>query len=411
MGRGATAGLAGRSRVAAAPPRLPPSPCPGWPTWCSPARAPWTCCPCSACASSCCTTLPTSPPPGRRRRRARAESRRPRSGRWAPCPAPSPAPAPPPPPALETHPEGPLSLQRQQKQRQLLGRLQDLLLGPRADEQTTCEVLDYFLRRLGSSQVASRVLATKVRRPSGPPLPAQPCSPRFVKMGILAHADWILADSWARKGCSHELRRAQRPFSPVWAPSLGGTGKRPESSSVAACRVSRGTGGGFPGEPARAPSAPGEGAPGAPHLCREAALARGSEGVVAPRPARVCLQGLSLVLSEGSLRDGEEKEPPTEEDSGDTDALQGYQWLLRDLPRLPLFDSVRTTTALALQQVRGRRRAAGCTAGRALTRPPSPPLPRPSTWRRTRRPSVPTWSTCPSTRPWRSRASTATWPW
>lgn len=52
--------------------------------------------------------------------------------------------------------------QRQQKQRQLLGRLQDLLLGPKADEQTTCEVLDYFLRRLGSSQVASRVLAMKV---------------------------------------------------------------------------------------------------------------------------------------------------------------------------------------------------------------------------------------------------------
>ncbi|XP_039082017.1 integrator complex subunit 1 isoform X4 [Hyaena hyaena] len=111
--------------------------------------------------------------------------------------------------------------QRQQKQRQLLGRLQDLLLGPKADEQTTCEVLDYFLRRLGSSQVASRVLAMK---------------------------------------------------------------------------------------------------------------------------------GLSLVLSEGSLRDGEEKEPPMEEDSGDAETLQGYQWLLRDLPRLPLFDSVRTATALALQQ-------------------------------------------------------------
>ncbi|XP_023372276.1 integrator complex subunit 1 isoform X1 [Otolemur garnettii] len=111
--------------------------------------------------------------------------------------------------------------QRQQKQRQLLGRLQDLLLGPKADEQTTCEVLDYFLRRLGSSQVASRVLAMK---------------------------------------------------------------------------------------------------------------------------------GLSLVLSEGSLRDGEEREHPMEEDSGDTDLLQGYQWLLRDLPRLPLFDSVRSTTALALQQ-------------------------------------------------------------
>ncbi|XP_027778561.2 integrator complex subunit 1 [Marmota flaviventris] len=111
--------------------------------------------------------------------------------------------------------------QRQQKQRQLLGRLQDLLLGPKADEQTTCEVLDYFLRRLGSSQVASRVLAMK---------------------------------------------------------------------------------------------------------------------------------GLSLVLSEGGLRDKEEKDPPMEEDSGEVDALQGYQWLLRDLPRLPLFDSVRTTTALALQQ-------------------------------------------------------------
>ncbi|XP_008849644.1 integrator complex subunit 1 isoform X3 [Nannospalax galili] len=111
--------------------------------------------------------------------------------------------------------------QRQQKQRQLLGRLQDLLLGPKADEQTTCEVLDYFLRRLGSSQVASRVLAMK---------------------------------------------------------------------------------------------------------------------------------GLSLVLSEGGLRDKEEKEPPMEEDTGEADALQGYQWLLRDLPKLPLFDSVRTTTALALQQ-------------------------------------------------------------
>lgn len=85
---------------------------------------------------------------------------------------------PPPRPALLTlqaHPEVPLSPQRQQKQRQLLGRLQDLLLGPKADEQTTCEVLDYFLRRLGSSQVASRVLAMKVspRRPLAPaPLPA-----------------------------------------------------------------------------------------------------------------------------------------------------------------------------------------------------------------------------------------------
>ncbi|XP_072838924.2 integrator complex subunit 1 [Pogona vitticeps] len=110
---------------------------------------------------------------------------------------------------------------RQQKQRQLLGRLQDLLLGPKADEQTTCEVLDYFLRRLSSPQVASRVLAMK---------------------------------------------------------------------------------------------------------------------------------GLSLVLSEGGLRDKEEHDPPVEEESGDPELLPGYQWLLQDLPKLPLFDSVRATTAVALQQ-------------------------------------------------------------
>ncbi|XP_053708548.1 integrator complex subunit 1 [Synchiropus splendidus] len=111
--------------------------------------------------------------------------------------------------------------QRQQKQRQLLGRLQDLLLGPKADEQTTCEVLDYFLRRLSSSQVASRVLAMK---------------------------------------------------------------------------------------------------------------------------------GLSLVLSEGGLKDGEERDQPMEEDSTDAELLPGYQWLLQDLPKLPMFDSVRGMTSTALQQ-------------------------------------------------------------
>lgn len=111
--------------------------------------------------------------------------------------------------------------QRQQKQRQLLGRLQDLLLGPKADEQTTCEVLDYFLRRLSSSQVASRVLAMK---------------------------------------------------------------------------------------------------------------------------------GLSLVLTEGALKDGEERDQPMEEDSRDAELLPGYQWLLQDLPKLPLFDSVRGMTSTALQQ-------------------------------------------------------------
>ncbi|XP_063286495.1 integrator complex subunit 1 [Pelobates fuscus] len=111
--------------------------------------------------------------------------------------------------------------QRLQKQRQLLRRLQDLLLGPKADEQTTCEVLDYFLRRLSSPQVASRVLAMK---------------------------------------------------------------------------------------------------------------------------------GLSMVLSEEGLRDGEEKEQPMNEDSGDSELMQGYQWLLRDLPSLPLFHSVKGNTAAALQQ-------------------------------------------------------------
>ncbi|RVE69741.1 hypothetical protein OJAV_G00080850 [Oryzias javanicus] len=111
--------------------------------------------------------------------------------------------------------------QRQQKQRQFLGRLQDLLLGSKADEQTTCEVLDYFLRRLSSSQVASRVLAMK---------------------------------------------------------------------------------------------------------------------------------GLSLVLSDGGLKDGEERDQPMEEDSADAELLPGYQWLLQDLPKLPLFDSVRGMTSTALQQ-------------------------------------------------------------
>lgn len=82
----------------------------------------------------------------------------------------------------------------------------------------------------------------------------------------------------------------------------------------------------------------------------------------------VCLQGLSLVLSEGGLRDGEEKDHPMEEDSGDSELLQGYQWLLRDLPRLPLFDSVRVTTSLALQQVSTSRSSQSmCTCGEEWT--------------------------------------------
>ncbi|XP_073504214.1 integrator complex subunit 1 isoform X1 [Phyllobates terribilis] len=111
--------------------------------------------------------------------------------------------------------------QRQQKQRQLLSRLQDLLLGPKADEQTTCEVLDYFLRRLSSPQVSSRVLAMK---------------------------------------------------------------------------------------------------------------------------------GLSMVLTSSGLQDGEEKDQSMDDDSPDSEMIPGYQWLLKDLPKLPLFDSVKGTTAVALQQ-------------------------------------------------------------
>ncbi|KAM7371875.1 hypothetical protein PAMP_009079 [Pampus punctatissimus] len=61
-------------------------------------------------------------------------------------------------------------------------------------------------------------------------------------------------------------------------------------------------------------------------------------------------QGLSLVLSEGGLKDGEERDQPMEEDSIDAELLPGYQWLLQDLPKLPLFDSVRGMTSTALQQ-------------------------------------------------------------
>ena len=57
------------------------------------------------------------------------------------------------------------------------------------------------------------------------------------------------------------------------------------------------------------------------------------------------------MLTEGSLRDGEERDQPMEEDSADAELLPGYQWLLQDLPKLPLFDTVRGMTSTALQQV------------------------------------------------------------
>lgn len=64
------------------------------------------------------------------------------------------------------------------------------------------------------------------------------------------------------------------------------------------------------------------------------------------------MQGLSLVLGEGALKDGEEQDQRMEEDSVDAELLSGYQWLLQDLPKLPLFESVRGMTSTALQQVR-----------------------------------------------------------
>lgn len=67
------------------------------------------------------------------------------------------------------------------------------------------------------------------------------------------------------------------------------------------------------------------------------------------------MQGLSLVLGEGALKDGEEQDQRMEEDSVDAELLSGYQWLLQDLPKLPLFESVRGMTSTALQQVRIRR--------------------------------------------------------
>lgn len=58
-----------------------------------------------------------------------------------------------------------------------------------------------------------------------------------------------------------------------------------------------------------------------------------------------------MVLGEGGMKEGEERDQPMEEDSTDAELLSGYQWLLQDLPKLPLFESVRGMTSTALQQV------------------------------------------------------------
>lgn len=114
-----------------------------------------------------------------------------------------------------------MSLQRQQKQQQLLGRLQDLLLGPKADEQTTCEVLDYFLRRLGSSQVASRVLAIKVSPVAGAALVRRSPAPLMLCGGGLFYTPRPPSSpvSMHRRNGSSNICQSQSPSSPG-VPSL-----------------------------------------------------------------------------------------------------------------------------------------------------------------------------------------------
>uniref|UniRef100_A0A8C4SG15 Integrator complex subunit 1 n=1 Tax=Erpetoichthys calabaricus TaxID=27687 RepID=A0A8C4SG15_ERPCA len=66
----------------------------------------------------------------------------------------------------------------------------------------------------------------------------------------------------------------------------------------------------------------------------------------------ICLlKGLSLVLTEGALRDGEDRDHLMEDDSRDSELLPRYQWLLQDLPKLPLFDNIRGMTSAALQAI------------------------------------------------------------
>ena len=54
-------------------------------------------------------------------------------------------------------------LQKQRKHEQLVWRLQGVLHSADSDPRTIQEVLDYFLQRLTSTQLANRQLAVKVR--------------------------------------------------------------------------------------------------------------------------------------------------------------------------------------------------------------------------------------------------------
>lgn len=54
------------------------------------------------------------------------------------------------------------TVDKQHKQQQLVGHLRSVLMDPNQDPNAPCEVLEYFLRRLHSTQSASRLQAIKV---------------------------------------------------------------------------------------------------------------------------------------------------------------------------------------------------------------------------------------------------------
>lgn len=99
---------------------------------------------------------------------------------------------------------------KKRKQQQLLQHLQKLLRSPDGDVQATCEVLDYFMRRLSSQQQNARTLATKglmvVLKPADC-APQQDADPN--------HHEWLLKEipslphfSVVRQEVSATLRQA-----------------------------------------------------------------------------------------------------------------------------------------------------------------------------------------------------------
>uniref|UniRef100_A0A672MNH3 Integrator complex subunit 1 n=1 Tax=Sinocyclocheilus grahami TaxID=75366 RepID=A0A672MNH3_SINGR len=76
---------------------------------------------------------------------------------------------------------------------------------------------------------------------------------------------------------------------------------------------------------------------------------RAKKRQVKHRVLSVCRRHASFPKADELRVDGEERDQLMEEDSRDAELLPGYQWLLQDLPKLPLFDSVRSLTSSALQ--------------------------------------------------------------